>query len=396
MKTKLILLFCILSLSIMAQEEGIKFISDTTLTDALAKAKQENKLLFVDCYTSWCGPCKYMVKNIFPQLQVGDFYNKNFVCWKADTEKLHSKADSVAFSGFNIHSWPTFLFLNWKGEIIHRHCGSGDAAGFIEIGKTALDPTKNFYSIQDKVNKGDRTSETLYSYYSYIYDPSEKYISEHFALISDSVKISEPTWRLFDLVVNNVEGDAFKYFAGHLSQYEQKVGKKAVETKLLRLFNYYSRSGNPSIVNLKKLDTVLYAKYERYTNYQNIYWKCNRNRTDKKSWNDLITATDKGFAAGTLTLDQLNDVSWLVYENYKKVNDKEALKKAAVWSNKTVNAMPNNHPFNDTYAHIIFALGNKKEAIRLEEFALKIATELNATEQIKFYSDELKIFKNKK
>ena len=389
------MLFCLVSLGISAQEVGIKFINDSTLSDALTKAKQENKLLFVDCYTSWCGPCKYMVKNIFPQREVGDFYNKNFVCWKADTEKLHSKADSIAFANFQIQCWPTFLLLNWKGEIIHRQCGSGDVAGFIELGKTALDPSKNFYSIQEKVNKGDRTAETLYTYYAYSFDNTEKYISEHFALVSDSLKFSEPTWRLFDLVVKNVDGDVFKYFSNHLSQYEQKLGKKAVETKLYRLFDYYNRSGNPSITKLKQVDTVLYAKYERYTAYQTTYYKYNRNRADKKSWNDLIKATDKGFATKSLTLDQLNDVSWLVYECYNKMNDREALKKACVWSKKTVDAMPNNHPFNDTYAHILFALGNKKEAIRLEEFALKIATELNATEQIKFYSDELKIYNKK-
>ena len=395
MKNYVIMLFCLVSLGISAQEEGIKFINDSTLSDALTKAKQENKLLFVDCYTSWCGPCKYMVKNIFPQREVGDFYNKNFICWKVDTEKLHSKTDSVAFSGFNIHSWPTFLFLNWKGEIIHRQCGSGDVAGFIELGKTALDSRKNFYSILEKVNKGDRTAETLFTYYSYIYDTSEKYISEYFALVSDSVKISEPTWKLFDLAVNKIDGEAFKYFAGHLSQYEQKIGKKAVETKLMSLFNYYTLSGNPSISKLKQVDTVLYAKYERFANYQIIYSRFNRNRADKNLWKELIKTTEQGFATGTLTTDELNNVSWLVYENYKKMNDKEALKKASVWSKKTVDAMPNNHPFNDTYAHILFALGNKKEAIRLEEFALKKATELKATEQIKFYSDELKIYNKK-
>ena len=395
MKNYVIMLFCLVSLGISAQEEGIKFINDSTLSDALTKAKQENKLLFVDCYTSWCGPCKYMVKNIFPQREVGDFYNKNFICWKVDTEKLHSKTDSVAFSGFNIHSWPTFLFLNWKGEIIHRQCGSGDVAGFIELGKTALDSRKNFYSIQEKVNKGDRTAETLFTYYSYIYDTSEKYISEYFALVSDSVKISEPTWKLFDLAVNKIDGEAFKYFASHLSQYEQKIGKKAVETKLMSLFNFYTLSGNPSISKLKQVDTVLYAKYERFANYQIIYSRFNRNRADKNLWKELIKTTEQGFATGTLTTDELNNVSWLVYENYKKMNDKEALKKASVWSKKTVDVMPNNHPFNDTYAHILFALGNKKEAIRLEEFALKKATELKATEQIKFYSDELKIYNKK-
>jgi uncharacterized protein YyaL (SSP411 family) len=51
------------------------------------KAKKENKLIFVDAYASWCGPCKLMVKNIFPLKTVGDYYNSHFINAKIDMEK---------------------------------------------------------------------------------------------------------------------------------------------------------------------------------------------------------------------------------------------------------------------------------------------------------------------
>lgn len=53
----------------------------------LAKAEKENKLVFFDAYAVWCGPCKLMVKNIFPLETVGDFYNANFINVKIDMEK---------------------------------------------------------------------------------------------------------------------------------------------------------------------------------------------------------------------------------------------------------------------------------------------------------------------
>ena len=63
--------------------DGIAFEDSTvTFADACAKAKAEGKMIFIDCYTSWCGPCKRMAREIFPQKVVGDFFNKTFVCLK--------------------------------------------------------------------------------------------------------------------------------------------------------------------------------------------------------------------------------------------------------------------------------------------------------------------------
>ena len=55
--------------------------------EGLKAAKAEGKLLFVDFYTEWCGPCKMMANNVFPQKDVGDYMNAKFVCLKIDAEK---------------------------------------------------------------------------------------------------------------------------------------------------------------------------------------------------------------------------------------------------------------------------------------------------------------------
>src|SRR5580698_5294831 len=59
--------------------QGIQFIKGLRWQQILAKAKAENKYVFVDCYTTWCGPCKYMSQDIFPLSEVGDFFNQHFV-----------------------------------------------------------------------------------------------------------------------------------------------------------------------------------------------------------------------------------------------------------------------------------------------------------------------------
>ena len=81
---KKIILFIVSSLFITSLYAQTKF-QELSLTKALELAKSEKKLVFIDCYTSWCGPCKIMAKEVLPQKEVGDFLNELFVCVKYDT-----------------------------------------------------------------------------------------------------------------------------------------------------------------------------------------------------------------------------------------------------------------------------------------------------------------------
>src|SRR6266498_2485321 len=58
-----------------------------TWNDIKAKAKAENKIIFVDANTSWCGPCKWMAKNTFTNDTVAQFYNSTFINAMIDMEK---------------------------------------------------------------------------------------------------------------------------------------------------------------------------------------------------------------------------------------------------------------------------------------------------------------------
>ena len=80
-----------LVLSVMAfAQTGVDF-QHLTFDEALAKAKAEKKLVFVDCYTTWCGPCKMMTTKIFPMKEAGEFFNPRFVCVKFDMEQGEGK-----------------------------------------------------------------------------------------------------------------------------------------------------------------------------------------------------------------------------------------------------------------------------------------------------------------
>lgn len=121
--------------SINFASEGIRFNKDITFKQAIEIASQENKLIFLDCYTSWCGPCKYLAKTIFIKPEVGNFFNSNFINIKIDMEVGEGK--DIA-KKYDIKAFPTLLFLNSNEEIIIRQQGALNESKLIELGEKAL------------------------------------------------------------------------------------------------------------------------------------------------------------------------------------------------------------------------------------------------------------------
>ncbi len=132
-KVVLVLFLCGVGMSLFGQ--GILF-REGSWKEMLALAKKENKLVFVDNYTSWCGPCKRMVKEIFPQQAAGDFYNARFICYKLDCEK--GEGVEVART-YQIHSFPTYLFVDGDGRLVYRSGGYMPIEKFLDEGKVALE-----------------------------------------------------------------------------------------------------------------------------------------------------------------------------------------------------------------------------------------------------------------
>ncbi|MFN4256425.1 MAG: thioredoxin family protein, partial [Saprospiraceae bacterium] len=77
------LLFC---LPTLLAAQGMNF-EHGTWAEVLAKAKAENKPIFMDAYTVWCGPCKMMSNQTFPDAKVAELFNARFVNVKVDMEK---------------------------------------------------------------------------------------------------------------------------------------------------------------------------------------------------------------------------------------------------------------------------------------------------------------------
>ena len=111
---------------------GIQFTS-ARWADILKKAKTENKLIFLDAYASWCGPCKMLQKNVFTQKTVGDYFNKRFINVKMDMEKGEGPALAQMYP---LEAYPTLLFINGNGRLVKKAIGYMSADDLLDVGKS--------------------------------------------------------------------------------------------------------------------------------------------------------------------------------------------------------------------------------------------------------------------
>ncbi len=132
--TVMILAFLLLPLSMVAQDEGIDFF-EGSWEEAKTEAAESGKLIFVDAYAVWCGPCKWMDKNVFTDPAVGTYFNQHFINYKFDMEK----GEGPDFARqYRVRAYPTLLFIAPDGTEVHRVMGSRQAQQLIDVGKEAL------------------------------------------------------------------------------------------------------------------------------------------------------------------------------------------------------------------------------------------------------------------
>lgn len=117
-----------------APEEGIRFM-ESNWAKAKAEAKKQNKLIFLDAYTTWCGPCRMLKRNTFPDKTAGEFFNKNFVNVALDMESGDGPAVAAMYG---VNAYPTLIITDADGKLVTYTKGYIDAKQLVEFGKYGL------------------------------------------------------------------------------------------------------------------------------------------------------------------------------------------------------------------------------------------------------------------
>ena len=125
---------------------GIKFFKGT-FNEALVKAKQENKILFVDFYAVWCVPCKKMAKTVFTQEEVGKYFNEHFISLQLDAEK----GENVDIAkNYKVAAYPTVAFIAPDGKALSVNTGAMDKDELMEAAKIAAGESVSFEELYNK------------------------------------------------------------------------------------------------------------------------------------------------------------------------------------------------------------------------------------------------------
>lgn len=146
------------TVSAVPKEIGMKFF-EGTFEAALAQAEQDHKKVFVDVYTTWCGPCIVMQETVFPQPEVGEYFNARFINFKFDAENEEENGPELA-ARYDIGVYPTYLILEHDGTEISRANSAMSGPQFVTlVGRMLGETSGNFDEMLSRYEEGERSAE---------------------------------------------------------------------------------------------------------------------------------------------------------------------------------------------------------------------------------------------
>jgi thioredoxin-related protein len=411
----LLLLFS-LPLVLEAQDStlpGIKFVTGMSWAQIKEKAKAEQKYIFVDCYTTWCGPCKLMDRDIYTHFRAGYAMNEKFISVKVQMDSTVKDNENVKnwystarflYNEYDVDGYPTFLFFSPDGKLVHKDAGFRDLKEFIRLSEIASNPQKILYYLQyDAYKRGDKDYLTLgelalftktliedvitanrmaKDYKEKVLDSKNPqsyskvdldFISFHFPTLVNSKD------KFFSLAYNNSKKfDSINVFPGAAKKLlDNTISREEIETKLFKNGKY-----NIKEPRWAQIESRISRKYKRVDSrrlileYQVGYYR--GKYQDWKLWAHYKDELIKAYPPKPPY--NINDVyiqingwggAWLAFMN---CNDTTVLKTALEWADLAIVLQPEwKDAYLDTKANILYKLGKTKEAIRYQEEAILAA-----------------------
>lgn len=371
MKKNIVLFMLLLSAFSFAQ--GIKFETNT-FAEILAKAKKEKKLVFLDAYASWCGPCKMMEKNIFPLEKVSKYFNTTFVNSHFDMEKGEGRDIAMKYG---VRSYPTYLFLNGDGDVVYQSYGYLGEDEFLMMAATASGNLSKDGGPKQRFEKGEKDPEFLKNVVKlnansdpefaklaserYFQNKKDKtFTQEEISMLIYFIKSSrDPNYKVF----KDNKAEIIKILPEHIyTQFDtqillEDVVEKSLDVRQKKINDVYFMAEATKLVGtaearnaLNRLKLNFYPSVANYAEYQ-------------KAAQEYYGNGDN-FENG-----ELDKAAYIFSE---QVNDAAALKQAVMWAEKSV--MRSETPEN-TYilAKLYHKTGNKEAAKNYAQHAANMA-----------------------
>jgi len=366
-KWTLLALSLLFTIVVSQAQDGIAF-EQQSWDDILAKASKNNKVIFLDAYASWCGPCKMMSRKVFTDDSVADFYNSKFVNAKIDMEK----GEGVELAQkYQVQAYPTLLYINGEGEVVHRAVGYHDADGFVELGGKALDPAKRLGALRQRYESGERDPELLAAYAKSAMQAmspgAEDVVADYLATQEDWT--TPENMEMVLSAIEKPEGELYQFLLDKRAAYEKNYGEDMIAGTINRLI---MGSLDPSMgeeAYLAQAEEKLEAAFPGKADKMMAELKMKYYSYAQKNDQYAKAAVDYFDTYGSDNYNQLNNVAWSFYES---VEDEALLRKALGWAKKSVE-LTDAYFNNDTLAALYYKLGQHQEAAQTAKHAIELA-----------------------
>ena len=353
------------------QSQGIHFRS-LTFEQALAVAKTENKGVFVHSFADWCHFCIYMKDSVYIDKEVGDFYNTNYVCIKIDMEKEGREMNKPLM----IHTFPTFLFYDNTGSLLHRAAGRRYKQPFMELGRESIDPRRQMRTFKNKFEDGTATAGEVQFYFRMQETAgmdAQLSIDEYLTKQPDAEFTNSNNWRIIYDIIKDPTLPIMQRIMTNKKDFEKKYTADSINNKLINLYNKYLTD------YVQKLDSVGFEaakKQVRTTKGLDIADKicayADLNKLKMKSDWEGYKVAGKKFVDQYAQDDfrRLIDVAQIYYDHFNA--DKNLLAQAEQWAMKSV-TIADLYKGNHLLASISVMLNKKEQALKYATRAVEVA-----------------------
>ncbi len=419
--------------------QGIQFETGDWKS-VLDKAVREKKLIYVDVYTSWCGPCKMLAAQVFPQPEAGDKYNRHFVNYRIDAEKGEGVALAQRYA---VNRYPTHLFIDPATQkLVYRSSGAtASVSEFNHHADLALQELGDPLSLDKyaaKYKAGERSERFLRAYLEKagrLSQPEEAVLGSYVdAIASRPAADSTIAFVLGQVSVLDAKAVPFlmanaQYFASRpegpglvdyfgrwsYGSFEQAVRERdpaRLDTMLKRIHRYtrnadaamdywyrtqfYARTGDLQASLKAGMAEAEYLTAKPLSYYQeedakaaaqarqSIRVQLKRMNADSAKLEELVEMNIKQqpamlHSSSFFTATNLNNIAWQVYEQQRQ--DPAMLNKALSWSRRAMDLTAGTSGWTgnaNTNAHLLYAVGRKDEAVKMLEAAVARAAEADA------------------
>ena len=231
---------------------------DITYEEAVAAAKAENKHVFIDFYATWCGPCKMMSEEVFPQRIVGHYFNPRFVCIKIDAEK----GEGIELAKrFNVRAYPTFVILDANEKVVGTKAGgTSDVERFTASIERIINPEMSPERMKARYEGGERTAELISAYTSYLIDEAtqngrinqakvdsvDQMVLDYFSGLTDKQKLADENLFVYQHYSSSPVDSYGRYMLAHRDEFDPAIREqiKQLMAELYQEYMYYTLSGN--------------------------------------------------------------------------------------------------------------------------------------------------------